>query len=324
LQSARLPVVVLNCDLAAANSALALAERLQAVADIGSGEAATRHEADAFHSKGGFWTSKREALARADTILIAGGRAANHPLAERLKRTRPPLTVSPARNVLSLVEMPGGGPDLKSRLLLLGALLKAKPAPAFAGAQFEQARGFAGKLKAAKFGAALWSAEELDNLDIAALMGIIGSLNETTRFTSLPLRDPGNGWGIAQLMLARWGVRPGARWLGSFAEHDTWRYSGRRLIEAHEADAVLAVSSFAGAAQAGHSPGTLIVLSPDQDARSARFIFETGASGLDYDAQFYDETEDAVISRKARAPSAKPTPASLLDALARRIGEPAR
>jgi hypothetical protein len=130
------------------------------------------------------------------------------------------------------------------------------------------------------------------------------------------------------MMLARWGVLPGARWIGNCAEHDPWRYASQRMMQTGAADIVLSVSSFAGpppkAGSAGAASEKLIALAPDSEPRSARIVFETGASGVDYDAQWYDETEDAVINRTAKARSSKPSPASILDALKDRMGEPAR
>src|SRR5262249_23282570 len=54
-------------------------------------------------------------------------------------------------------------------------------------------------LKAARFGVAVWSAEELDALTIEMLCGLVADLNATTRFSGLPLAPGDNAVGVLQV-----------------------------------------------------------------------------------------------------------------------------
>ncbi len=319
IATARTPLILLSCDSAATLAALRLAEACRAIVDVMQSEALAR-EVQAMQGRGGYWTTQREAFARADVVLIAGGRAAEHTFTRTLQDTEAALTGA-RRDILNLAEMPGpcGGKSIKPRIALLGALVKPNRAPPFEAPGYAEARAFAGRLAAAKFGVALWSPEDLDSLDIAGLMALVDTLNAATRFTSLSLRPAGNGWGITQIMLAQWGVPPRSRWLGHAAGHDPWRYGAPRLTRAGEADAIVAVSSF-GAAFHGLVPERTIAFAPDAGPGTARIAIPVGRPGVDHAATWYDEGRDAVVDQGPAGPAGQPSAADLLASLARRLG----
>ena len=51
-------------------------------------------------------------------------------------------------------------------------------------------------MKGARFGVAVWTAASLGALEIEMLHGLVRDLNETTRFSTLPLAAPDNGAGV--------------------------------------------------------------------------------------------------------------------------------
>lgn len=326
LVAARTPLFVLACDSAATNTALNLAELCNGIVDVAESDALSQ-ELRAWQERGGFLTTRREAYARADVVLVVRKAAQQPPFTEQLRSVPAPLEAEVGRTLLDITDLPGPWPaaDLKSRLAMLGALVRPNPAPAFQASEDHTLQAFANQLVAAEFGVVLWSPGDLDSLEIASLMSLLNSLNEVTRFTSLPLRAPGNAWGVGQVALARWGVPPRARWLGAYAEYDPWRYAMRRLIRPGEADAVVFVSSFPGQGSAPELPHERTVwLGPGAGPAGARIAMEAGASGVDYEGEWYDETLDAFCARAASAPSDAPSTAALLDQLTTRVKEAMR
>ena len=102
-------------------------------------------------------------------------------------------------------------------------------------------------MKAARFGVAVWTAASLGALEIEMLNGLVRDLNETTRFSTLPLAAPDNGAGV----LAACGWMTGFPMRTGFGEgvpiHDPWRFDAERLVASGETDCVLWISAFGAA-----------------------------------------------------------------------------
>ena len=79
-------------------------------------------------------------------------------------------------------------------------------------------------LKRARFGVAIWSASALESLAIEAINGLVRDLNETTRFSTLPLAVADNGARRADRLRLddRFPLRTG--FARGAPEHDPWRY----------------------------------------------------------------------------------------------------
>ena len=94
-------------------------------------------------------------------------------------------------------------------------------------------------LKGARFGVAVWTAASLGALEIEMLHGLVRDLNETTRFSTLPLAAPDNGAGV----LAACGWMTGFPMRTGFGAgvpiHDPWRFDAERLVASGETDCVV-------------------------------------------------------------------------------------
>lgn len=314
IRAARTPLFLLSCDTAATLAALDLAEICGAIVDAGESEPLSV-ETSALHSRGGFMISRREALARADVLLLAG------PSAEALDVSRLGMRRLPRpseRNVLKLTAVAGGQgrAAIKSQLSALAALVKGE-APALMQPRFDSFRPFADALVGAEYGVVVWAPADLDALDVAALSHLVSLLNHRTRFSSLPLRGSGNAWGASQLMLARWGVPMPARNVEGVAVHDPWFYSGPRMIRHGEVDVILAVANFSGCEAPPTSTAPMISIGAALSG--ARVSIASGVAGVDHDGEWYDEAADAIVARRRWQPSATPSAALILHELALRV-----
>jgi formylmethanofuran dehydrogenase subunit B len=314
IHAARTPLFLLSCDMNAAGAALDLAEISGAIVDASDSEAMAV-EVGALRGRGGFMISRREALARADVLLLAGASAEALDVA-RWGAARLPCPLE--RKVLKLNELSAGrgGAAITSQLSALAALVKGE-GPALAQPRFDPFRAYADAFVAAEYGVVVWSPSDLDALDVAALSNLVSVLNQRTRFSSLPLRAHGNGWGVNQLMLARWGVPLPARHGECEAVHDPWLYSAPRMIRDGEVDLVLTVSNLSKRGEAPEE--TAPIISIGAALGGARVSIASGIAGVDHDGEWYDEAADTLIARRASRPSAKPSAASILHELAGRL-----
>src|SRR4029077_6412732 len=105
----------------------------------------------------------------------------------------------------------------------------------------------AGVVRAARFGVAVWTAASLAPLEIEMLHGLVRDLNETTRFSTLPLAAPDNGLGV--LAACEWmtGFPMRTGFGADVTIHDPWRFDAERLAAAGETDCVLWISAFGAA-----------------------------------------------------------------------------
>ena len=112
----------------------------------------------------------------------------------------------------------GLGAQLAANLAALRARVKNRPV---ARAELEPGvlDAIAAALKGAKFGVAVWTAACLDALEIEMLNGLVRDLNESTRFSTLPLAPPDNGLGVLEVCgwMTGFPVRTGFRSDGPIA-----------------------------------------------------------------------------------------------------------
>lgn len=320
LKAARFPLVVSGGDLAATNAALDLAEVICGGFAVLDGESA---ELVALSESCSYLTSRREAFARADVILPVGSRAESDPFIEKLRASAPSLT----ENQRAILTLPAFADDtgsernsVKIGLAVLAALASPDPAPGFAADDYSDTRDIAAQLKSAKFGAIVWSPEELDGLEIASLQGLVEKLNAQTRFTALPLRPGGNALGNAQLCIARWGAPPPLRWMGGRAV-SAFLGLGSPASAAPEVDLILAISSFSDIASlplSGRAP--LIKIAPGAcGGKNQKIAIEAGATGRDHGGIFYDAEADAYVSVEATVTGGAPSAAELIGELTERV-----
>ena len=175
-------------------------------------------------------------------------------------------------------------------------------------------------IKAARFGVAVWTAASLGALEIEMINGLVRDLNETTRFSTLPLPPPDNGAGV----LAACGWTTGFPMRTGFGAgaplHDPWRFDAERLVASGETDCVLWISAFGAAPPEWPNAMTVIALCEPttQFAKDPNVRIAIGRPGVDHDAVMHSSDAGTLVAVTASARSAAPSVAQALERIAAR------
>ncbi len=340
LMSSRQPLFAgLGTDVDGARRAVALAERVGGVIEhIHS--ASILRDLDCLRETGVMLTTPGEARVRADVLLLVGdGLDKAWPaLNERLLSVpaRPDRVdverrfVVLARNERSEprgqpghVETVvfGKGADFAANLAALRARVKGRPWTTASDLALSRLDAIADVLRGARFGVAIWSASGLDALEIEMVNGLVRDLNESTRFSSLPLAAADNGTGA--LAVCGWMTGfPMRTGFGSGAPtHDPWRFDAERLMRAGEVDCVVWISAF-GAPPPEWAARSISIALCDRAARPAlmpKVLIEVGRPGVDHDAVVHSLEIGTLVAVSANSPSSGDLP-SVAEALARVAG----
>jgi formylmethanofuran dehydrogenase subunit B len=181
----------------------------------------------------------------------------------------------------------------------------------------------AGAVTAARFGVAVWTAASLGALEIEMLNGLVRDLNETTRFSTLPLAAPDNGVGV----LAACGWITGFPMRTGFGAgvpvHDPWRFDAERLVASAETDCVLWISAF-GATPPAWLGGPNVIALCERNAQFAKepnVRIAIGRPGIDHDAIMHSSDAGTLVAVTASTLSAAPSAAQALERISARLGE---
>jgi formylmethanofuran dehydrogenase subunit B len=336
LGAARLPVIAgLGTDVAGARASIALAERLRGAYDhLGSKRIFA--DLDVLRQAGQFLTTPNEARLRADVLLFIGADLTRlwPKLLERLAPAeKPELALAPEARKIIWID-PGSGPaglnglpvvtldapDLRSALAGVRARVAGKPIAASA----EEKQKFdeiALILNAAKFGAAVWGGENVDQLAIEMIYGLLSDLNKTTRFSGFPVGAGDNAAGV--VLTSGWmtgfPIRTGFG--RGYPEHDPWRFDAVRLIESGEADAALWLSTYSQTAPQWGKDVPLVALVPPQTkfGREPQVVIEVGCPGVDHDAAEFARETGSIIARMASKSSGAPLASAIVARIAEQI-----
>jgi formylmethanofuran dehydrogenase subunit B len=344
-QSTQPLIAGLGADIAGARAAIALAERTGGVIEH-MRSAALMRDLDSLRETGIMLTTPLEARVRADVVMLVGdGLTETWPhLAERLLAppARPegaeikrrimwlaPATGARIRGFEGDIEIwrAGRGATLAANLAALRARFKNRriviPRGARSGLPLSAIDSIATTIKAARFGVAVWTAECLGALEIEMLHGLVRELNETTRFSTLPLPAPDNGQGA----LAACGWMTGFPMRTGFGSggpiHDPWRFDAERLVASGETDCVLWISAFGAAAPAWLGARKVIALC----ARTAEFAkapdvrIAIGRPGVDHDAVMHLADAGTLGAVTASARSAAPSAAEAIERIGACLAE---
>ena len=330
----------LGADIEGARAAIALAERVGGVIEH-MHSAALLRDLDSMRETGVMLTTPGEARVRADVVLLVGdGLMETWPaLSERL--LRPPARpegVDVKRRIVWLAPAIGArirgfegdieiwgagrGATLAVNLAALRARVKnrriANRGTARSGLPLSALDALGATLKGARFGVAVWTAESLGALEIEMLNGLVRDLNETTRFSTLPLAAPDDGVGV----LAACGWTTGFPMRTGFGAgvpvHDPWRFDAERLVASEETDCVLWISAFGAAPPAMRNGVNFIALCE----RTAEFAEEpnvritVGRPGVDHDAVMHSSEAGTLVALAASARTATPSVAEALERIA--------
>ena len=335
----------LGADVEGARAAIALAERVGGVIEH-MHSAALLRDLDSLRETGVMLTTPGEARVRADVLLLVGdGLTEAWPsLTERL--LQPPARpegVDVKRRIVWLAPAIGArilgfegdieiwraerGATLAVNLAALRARVKnrriASHRAAGSGLPLSSLDSIATAIKAARFGVAVWTAESLGALEIEMLNGLVRDLNETTRFSTLPLAAPDNGPGV----LAACGWTTGFPMRTGFGAgvpvHDPWRFEAERLVASAETDCVLWISAFGAAPPAWLSAANVIALceSTAEFAEEPSVRITVGRPGVDHDAAMHSSDAGILVALAASARSATPSVAQAIERIAAGLGQ---
>jgi formylmethanofuran dehydrogenase subunit B len=346
LARSRQPLIAgLGADIQGARAAITLAERVGGVIEHRHSAALLR-DLDCLRGTGVMLTTPGEARVRADVVLLVGdGLTETWPqLNERL--LAPPARpegVDAKRRILWLAPAIGArirgfegdiqiwraerGATLAVNLAALRARVKNRPIViprgARSGLPLSALDSIATTIKDARFGVAVWTAESLGALEIEMLHGLVRDLNETTRFSTLPLAAPDNGAGV----LAACGWTTGFPMRTGFGAgvpiHDPWRFSAERLVASGETDCVLWISAFGAAPPAWRSAANVIALCEraTQFAEEPNVRITVGRPGVDHDAVVHSSDTGTLIATTASARGGALSVAEALERIGARLGE---
>ena len=346
LARSRQPLIAgLGADIDGARAAIALAERVGGVIEHRHSAALLR-DLDCLRETGIMLTTPGEARVRADVVLLVGdGLTEAWPsLTERL--LAPPARpegMDVKRRIIWLAPAIGAriggfegdieiwraerGATLAVNLAALRARVKnrpiANPRIARSALPLSVLDSIATTIKAARFGVAVWTAESLGALEIEMLHGLVRDLNDTTRFSTLPLPAPDNGAGV----LAACGWTTGFPMRTGFGAgvpiHDPWRFDAERLVASGETDCVLWISALGAAPPTWQRVVNLIALCE----RTAQFAEEpnvritVGRPGVDHDAIMHSSDVGTLVAATASARSGAPSVAEALERIGARLEE---
>jgi formylmethanofuran dehydrogenase subunit B len=341
LARSRQPLIAgLGADIDGTRAAIALAERVGGVIEH-MHSAALLRDLDCLRETGIMLTTPGEARVRADVVLLVGDglREAWPHLNERLlARPARPEGADVKRRIVWLapqadaaipsldgdieVFAAGLGATLAANLAALRARVKGRPV-AQAPLPFSALDALAGIVKGARFGVAVWTAASLGALEIEMLHGLVRDLNDTTRFSTLPLAAPDNGAGV--LAACGWTTGfPMRTGFGAAAPiHDPWRFDAERLVASGETDCVLWVSAFGAAPPAWRSAVNFIALCErtTQFDEDPKVRITVGRPGVDHDAVMHLSDIGTLVAVTASAPSGVSSVAQVLECIGARLEE---
>jgi formylmethanofuran dehydrogenase subunit B len=323
LAGARLPVVAgLQTDVAGTRAAILLAETLRGAYDHAASDALLR-DVGVLRQAGRMVTTANDVRIRADLVLLVGPRLTSlwPDLAERLALSAPPRLSADkaARKIFWLGGESGAAAAIGASEVAVGADqlplavagLRAAVAgrkSRLSGALAKSLTELAETLKAAHFGALVWSAESLDELTIEALTGLGFDLNQKTRFTNLAFGPSQNGVGVLQTSgwMTGFPIRTGFG--RGYPEHDIWRFDANRLVDTGEADAALWISAYGGAVPNWRRKVPFVALAAPGTSFSypPKVQIEVGAPGEDHDAIEWSREVATFAATPAKAASEAP------------------
>jgi len=306
LKASRNPVIAgLRADCDGARQAVALARAIGGVFDHDRSEAALR-DLDVMRRAGWIVTTPLQARARADLVLLVGAGLAN--ALPNLRLDAPP-TLAPDRP-RRVIELDAN--DMTVTLGVLRALIGKRRVRE--DARTATLRAHADALAGARFGVAVWSAADLDDLAIEMLCGLIDDLNKHTRFAGLPADPGGNATGVMQVAAWQTGFPMRTGFARGFAEHDPFRFDAVRMIESGEADAAVWVSAIEKVAPPWTRAVKTIALTVagTKFAAPPEVAIAVGRPGIDHDAVLFNPALGALGFVAAEVPGRAPPTAEVL------------
>jgi formylmethanofuran dehydrogenase subunit B len=291
LAGSRFPVIAgLGTDVAGARAAVELAQCLGGAIDHMHSEFLLR-DLDVMREAGMMVTTPNEARLRADFLLLVGpGLVEAWPaLPTKLFGKRRTVWLCPDTAVKGAsayenIDVVGDASfDLPIMLAVLRARYAGRPA-ANAPVAMATIDALVAELREAHFGVAVWSAAQHDRLTIEMLCGLVNDLNQSTRFSGLPLATADNAAGVQQVTGWMTGFPLRTGFGRGLPEHDPWRFEASRLIDSGEADCALWISAYGTRPPAWKRDLPLVALTAETGTPRAHVTIAVGRPGIDHNA----------------------------------------
>jgi formylmethanofuran dehydrogenase subunit B len=311
LNDSRLPLIAgLATDLAGAKAAVALAERAGGVVDHLGSDAAFRNLL-VMLDKGWITTTLAEVKNRVDLLILAGTDVVSRfprffercvwntdALFGPKPASREVVYIGDGLDTEAGTAPSGRAPTVipcdRGRLAevfgTMRALHHGRPVQAatVAGAPIEALGGLVERMKAARYGVVTWVAADLagphGELAVQAICDLVMDLNESGRFSGLPLGGTDNALGAGQVCTWQTGFPLRTSFAAGHPDFDPHLLSWRRLIDDGEADSLLWISAFR-AADLPVETGipTIAVVAPGTAFRREPEVYiPVGIPGLDH------------------------------------------
>lgn len=346
LAAARAPVFAVAADVAGTRAALRLADRLGAAVDHTESEGFFRN-LRTMQDFGALSTTLSEVRNRADVVLMIGPdprlaaprfferciepkRTLFHSdgLDRRLFRLGPP----PAGEELAppypgVIEIACVMENLPRAIAALNAILRGREPGAadLSGIDLAGLQQIVAQLGTARYAVIVWAPGLLpqsggDLLGVG-LLDLARHLGLTTRASVLALGGAGNLFGVNQVCTWQSGYPLRTAFASGIPEHDPYRFSARRMVEAEEADALLWISAFAPASPPLRASVPTIVLAPavSEAAGSAAVCIPVGTPGLDHGGQVFRTDGVVALRVSAQRQSTLPEVSSVVAAIEARL-----
>lgn len=333
----------LGCDIEGVRAIVRLAKLVGASIDHLS-RTAMGVELSVARDAGLFVTTPGETFARADTLFILAPErpTAAVPFLERLLKTAPNFAgrdrsrrviwigrspaLSPGSKRVEITSVPTAPSQIRPLLSALRARLAGRPVGS-APLSSPRLEAIVEKLREAKFGVAIWSSPVLDPLTVELLTGMVRDLNETTRFSSLPIASQDNAAAAAMALTWLTGFPSNIGFARGEAEHDPWRFDAARLVRGGEADLAFWVSAYRHhwPQWSSHVPVIALMARADDTGRPRALVeIEVGTPGIDHDTIEFFSSTGGLAFRPAEARNETPSVAEVLGRICAGLGAAGR
>jgi formylmethanofuran dehydrogenase subunit B len=337
----------LATDLAGAKAAISLADRIGAIVDHVGSEATFRNML-VMQDKGWIATTLGEVMNRMDLLIVAGTDVVSRfpRFFERAVWNEKALAgPPPARRAVVFVgsgldTSAGRAPDGRAPTVIpcdiarLGEVFGAVralyhgrrlQAAEIAGAPLPALAALAERIRASSYGVLTWAAADLrgrgGDLAVQAMCDLVTDVNETSRFSCLPLGGSDTGLGAGQVATWQAGFPLRLSFARGHPEYDPHLNAWPRLLSAGEVDAVLWVSCF-GPGELPFDPvlPTIVVGAPGMEFRREPAVYiPAGVPGLDHAGHVARTDAVASLPLRALRKSTLPRAADVLAAIETRV-----
>jgi formylmethanofuran dehydrogenase subunit B len=333
----------LATDVAGSRAALALAERLGGAVDH-LGSRALMRNVRVLQDRGALTTTFAEVRNRADLIVVAGTDVVSRfpRFFERVAFGDAMFVRDRDREIVFVgaqaTQPPGGAStpahircDNRALGEVFGALRALcagtmPPRDHVAGVALAELAHLAQRMQDARYGVLVWAAADLDfphaEIAIEAMVACVSTLNERTRFSSLPLGGNEGDVTANQVCLWQTGFPVRTSFAGGLIDHDSGRYALEALLAHDEVDALVWISSFDAALAPPPSRVPTIVLgrSGMSVAPAPAVQIDVATPGVDHAGHFF--RGDAVVAVRLQKIAQTPLPrvADVLDLMTAAVG----